>query len=271
MDDMIIVRGGGDLATGVVQKLHRSGFRVVILETECPTAIRRTVALCEAVYKGAVKVEDVFCRLVTTPQQAYECLNNKEVPLLIDPKGIFIKELKPQGLIDAILAKRNLGTSRAMAPVTIGLGPGFIAGEDVDAVIETMRGHDLGRLILNGCALPNTGVPGVINGQSSKRVLHAPRAGKVDLYCEIGSFVKQGEPILSVDGEIVCSPFAGLVRGLIRSGMQVPLGMKIGDIDPRCNVDIHTISDKARCLGGAALEAYLFLRRNSGGAFCEKS
>ncbi|MFV0413630.1 MAG: selenium-dependent molybdenum cofactor biosynthesis protein YqeB, partial [Oscillospiraceae bacterium] len=160
MKDTIVIRGGGDLATGVVQKFYRAGFAVVVLETGRPMAIRRTVALCEAVYEGTATVEDIPCRHIESPAQAAECHQNGIVPLLVDPAGESLGFFKPQGLVVAILAKKNLGTTLNMAPVTIGLGPGFAAGQDVHAVIETMRGHNLGRLILQGSAQPNTGIPG---------------------------------------------------------------------------------------------------------------
>lgn len=266
-NDVVVLRGGGDLATGVAQKLARAGFRVLILETAKPTAIRRTVALCEAVYEGGAQVEDISCRLVGSVEDCAACWEGSVIPLLIDPAGDAIAALRPVAVVDAILAKRNLGTTRAMAPVTVALGPGFVAGEDVDAVIETMRGHDLGRLILKGRAMPNTGVPGEIGGQSRLRVLHAHAAGEVRHMRAIGDVVEQGEVICTVGTEAVTAPFAGLLRGLIRQGISVPKGMKIADVDPRTDVDWHTISDKARCLGGAVLEAVLYLsskRREDG-------
>jgi xanthine dehydrogenase accessory factor len=168
--------------------------------------------------------------------------------------------LKPAAVIDAIMAKRNLGTHMGLAPITIGLGPGFYAGKDVNAVIETMRGHNLGRLILNGGAAPNTGQPGEIGGKSAQRVIHAPAAGKIKHIRRIGDIVEAGETIFEISGEPVSAPFKGLLRGLIHEGLDVPKGMKVADIDPRLDVDWRTISDKARCLGGAALEAYFYLK-----------
>ena len=263
---IIAVRGGGDLATGVVQKFHRAGFSVVILETSAPTAIRRSVALCEAVYDGLAQVEDIICRRVTSPDELGHCWLAGEVPLLVDPQGQTLGEIKPSAVIDVILAKRNLGTSMDMAPVTIGLGPGFCAGEDVHAVIETMRGHDLGRLILQGSAQPDTGIPGEIGGKSTERVLCAPVAGSLSCQKRIGEIAKQGEVVFTVDGQAVLAPFSGLVRGMLRDGAKVPKGMKTADIDPRTDVDWRTISDKARCLGGAALEAYFYLIRQKEGS-----
>lgn len=263
--EIIVVRGGGDLATGVIQKFYRSGFRLLILETEKPTAIRRTVALCEAVYAGHAQVEDLRCRRIASLEELEGCHQNGVIPLMVDPGGESIRQRKPAAVIDAILAKRNVGTSRDMAPVTVGLGPGFTAGQDVDAVIETMRGHDLGRLILKGGALPNTGIPGEIGGKSAQRVIHAPVEGTVSHIRRIGDVVEKDEDLFKISGTIVAAPFRGLLRGLIREGFQVPKGMKIADIDPRTDVNFHTISDKARCLGGAALEAYLYLSRQIAG------
>jgi xanthine dehydrogenase accessory factor len=256
----IVVRGGGDLATGVVQKFFRAGFPVVILETQAPTAIRRSVALCEAVYDGIAHVEDISCRKVNDQGEMKSCWQSGFVPLLVDPAGESIPTISPAAVIDAILAKRNLGTNRGMADVTIALGPGFCAGDDVDIVIETMRGHDLGRLILQGKAQPNTGIPGDIGGKSVQRVLHAPTSGIVVHKKQIGDAVGQGEILFLVGETEVRSPFAGLLRGLIREGTNVPKGMKVADIDPRLDVDWRTISDKARCLGGSALEAYFLLQ-----------
>lgn len=260
-NEMIVVRGGGDLATGVVQKFVRAGFPVCILEVEQPTAIRRNVALCEAVYQQSATVEDVTCRRANTIDEIKACHQKGEAALLVDPKGEWIKRLRPAAVVDAILAKRNLGTHRGMAPITIGLGPGFCAGQDVDAVIETMRGHDLGRLILQGGALPNTGVPGEIGGKSAQRVIHAPCEGTVQHIKKIGDVVRQGEGLFTIDDKLVIAPFTGLLRGLIRQGLHVPKGMKVADVDPRVDVQWNSISDKARCLGGAALEAYLYLNR----------
>jgi len=256
---IIIIRGGGDLATGVVQKFHRAGFQVLILETGEPTAIRRGVALCEAMYDGLASVEDIKCRKVSGLEEIAACWQDGSVPLLVDPDGETIAEIKPSAVIDAILAKRNLGTTRSMAAVTIGLGPGFNAGEDVHVVIETKRGHDLGRLILQGHAKPDTGIPADIGGESSRRVLYAPSNGKITHINRIGSIVEQGESLFIVGGSETRAPFDGMLRGLIRESIYVRKGMKVADVDPRTDVDWRLISDKARCIGGAALEAYFYL------------
>jgi len=257
----IVIRGGGDIATGVVQKFFRAGFHVVVLETPAPTAIRRSVSLCEAVYDGFARVEDVPCRRIDSPDGLDACWREGAVPLLVDHEGDTIQHIQPAAVIDAILAKKNLGTTRSMANVTIALGPGFCAGADVHAVIETMRGHDLGRLILEGYAKQNTGIPGDIGGVSDMRVLRAPAHGTVAHCKRIGDVVFKGDILFSVDGISVEAPFAGLLRGLIREGAVVHEGMKVADVDPRTDVDWRTISDKARCLGGAALEAFFLLSR----------
>jgi xanthine dehydrogenase accessory factor len=233
---------------------------VAILEAERLTAIRRAVALCEAVYEGFATVEDISARLVEAPKYFPARWAAGEIPVLIDPEADSISAIRPAAVIDAILAKKNLGTNKSMAAVTIALGPGFHAGGDVDAVIETMRGHDLGRLILQGEALPNTATPGELGGKSAERVLKAPVAGITAHQKQIGDIVEADEVVLTVNGEPVRAGFTGLLRGLIREGLSVPKSMKIADIDPRINVNWRTVSDKARCLGGAALEAYLYLR-----------
>ena len=264
LSQKIVIRGGGDLATGVVQKYFRAGFRVIVLEAPEPTAIRRSVALCEAVYTGFTQVEDMQCRIINGSDELESCWQNGIIPLLIDPAGESIKKIKPAAVIDAIIAKRNLGTNRDMADITIALGPGFYAGEDVDIVIETMRGHDLGRLIMQGNAKPNTGIPGDIGGKNVQRVLHAPVSGSIIHRKQIGDLVDEGETLFTVGGTDVRAPFTGLLRGLIHEGKNVPKGMKVADVDPRIDVDWRTISDKARCLGGAALEAYFFLLNQKG-------
>ena len=263
-EQKIVVRGGGDLATGVVQKFFRAGFPVVILETPAPTAIRRSVALCEAVYDGFAQVEDIACRRVSGTDDLQRCRQDGIVPLLVDPSGESIRTIQPAAVIDAIIAKRNLGTNRGMAQITIALGPGFCAGEDADIVIETMRGHFLGRLIFQGYAMPNTGTPGDIGGKSALRVLHSAVSGTVVHKKQIGDLVECGEVIFTINETEARAPFTGLLRGLIREGMNVPQGMKVADIDPRIDVKWQTVSDKARCLGGAALEAYFYLQKKKG-------
>lgn len=260
---LAVVRGGGDIATGVVQKLWRAGLPVVVLESECPTTIRRSVALSSAVREGLMRVEDVVARRVNAPGDCPAVIRAGEVPVLVDPLCESLPALGPSFLVDAIIAKRNLGTNRDMAPVTVALGPGFSAPKDADAVIETMRGHNLGRLILHGDALANTGVPGELGGKTYERVVHAPVAGRVAHLRAIGDVVQKGEGILRIDGQTVPAPLDGVLRGLIAEGITVPKGMKCADVDPRPagEVDVHSISDKARCIGGAVLEACFYLGR----------
>ena len=259
-DKMIIVRGGGDMATAVIHRLWRAGFRVLVLETDRPAAIRRQVAVCEAVYDGCATVEGMTAVKIDALSLCSEVWDRGEVPLYVDPQGACIAELAPAVVVDAIIAKRNLGTNMAMAPLTIALGPGFTAGGDVHAVIETMRGHNLGRIITKGSAQPNTGLPGKIGGYAAERVIHASHAGRIRHIRAIGDAVLAGEAIAvinSADGEHpVSASIPGLIRGLIREGYCVPQGFKIADIDPRREEyeNCFTISDKARCIAGSVLE-----------------
>lgn len=306
---LIICRGAGDLATGIIHRLHRAGHRVIALETDYPAAIRRQVSFCEAVYDGSAAVEGVTARLVPaladaendteiateadteTDAETYSGLNDTptahivsekwsrsaieavleagEVPLLIDPTGESIVLLKPDVVIDAIIAKKNLGTTINMAPLVIGVGPGFTAGNDVHLVIESMRGHNLARIITDGMAQPNTGVPGNIAGFTSERVIHAPAAGYIHDVRKIGDIVQKGDEIAriypdkgSFDNELseyvpVNATITGIIRGLIREGYYFKKGFKIADIDPRESelTKCFTISDKARSIAGSVLEA----------------
>lgn len=261
---IVVVRGGGDIATGVIHKLHRCGFKVVVLECPKPTSIRRKVCFSECVYDGFVEVEGEKAELVKTVDDIYKSFENNRIPVIIDVDGKTILDLKPEVVVDAILAKRNLGTNIDMAPITIGLGPGFSAGHDVTAVIETMRGHDLGRIILKGEALANTGVPGEVAGVSKERVIYSPNEGIIKNLCNIGDVVTKGQIIATVDNLDVKASISGVLRGIIREGIYVKKSMKIGDIDPRLNQvkNCFTISDKARAIGGAVLEAILWLKEN---------
>lgn len=260
-DKLIIVRGGGDIATGTIHRLWSAGFQVLVLEAEHPAAIRRQVSLCEAVYQETAVVEGLEAKLIHSLPEADAVWKSGKVPILIDPKGICIGELKPAVVIDAILAKKNLGTNRTMAGLTIGLGPGFTAGKDVDLVIETMRGHNLGRIIKEGSALPNTGIPGNVGGYAKERVIHATEEGTLRNIHQIGDIVEQGETIAYIetkeDKTEVAASISGIIRGLIRDGFPVTKGFKIADIDPRKEElsNCFTISDKARCIAGSVLEA----------------
>lgn len=259
----VIVRGGGDIATGVIQKLWHAGFNVLVLETATPHTIRRSVALSSAVSQGVFQVEDMAAELITSPEECVIQWSRGVIPVLVDPNANSVQFLRPFAVVDAIIAKRNLGTHRRMAPVTIALGPGFSAPDDVDCVIETMRGHYLGSLITKGAAQPNTGVPGMLAGKSGERVIHAPVAGEVKHIRSIGDEVEKGEPIFSVGRTIVKATLKGTLRGLIAQGIVVSKGLKCADIDPRPvnEVDFLTISDKARAVGGGVLEACFVIAR----------
>lgn len=263
MKNLIVVRGGGDLATGTVYKLKKSGFPVLILEAANPSAIRRNVAFCEAVYQGCQTVEDMTCYLAESLEQAQQLLLEGKLTVLVDPAGESISALKPLAVVDAILAKKNLGTNRNLAPITVALGPGFVAGEDVDAVIETKRGHNLGRVIWEGAAAPNTGIPGAIGGFGKERVIHCPAKGILRNVKKITDTVSKGDVIAIVETETGAVPVEatldGILRGLIRDGYPVKAGFKMADIDPRTEeyTNCFTISDKARCIAGGVLEAIL--------------
>lgn len=270
--DLIVVRGAGDLATGTIHRLKKAGFRLLVLEAEHPAAIRRQVALSEAVYAGSARVEDV--EAVRMDVDLAEKKNRKElleqemeriwkkdgVPVLVDPAGLSIAALRPAVVVDAILAKKNLGTTKEMAPLVIALGPGFTAGEDVDVVIETKRGHNLGRVIRSGSAVPNTGIPGIIGGYGKERVMHAQAEGILRNAASIGDIVEARAVIAEIETENGTVPveasLSGLLRGLIRDGYPVMKGFKIADIDPRKEElqNCFTISDKARCIAGSVLE-----------------
>lgn len=249
----ILVRGAGDIATGTLLRLKNCGYNVAALETSAPTAIRRTVSFCEAVYTGRMTVEGVTARLTDSLPD----IPTAWIPVLVDPEGNLLRRIRPAALVDAILAKRNLGTSMDMAPVTIALGPGFTAGKDVHAVIETKRGHTLGRVIRTGAAIPNTGIPGVVGGVGKERVIHAPVGGTIHILCDIGSKVEKGSIIAHIDGTPVHAPISGIVRGMLREGFTVPQGIKMADIDPRPDADWNTVSDKALAVAGGVLEALL--------------
>ena len=257
----IIVRGGGDLATGVIHRLWSAGFEVLVLECAQPAAIRRQVALCEAVYQGAATVEGMAGVLVHVVDEAKNIWSQGKVPVLVDETAACVREFKPDILIDAIIAKKNLGTHSDMAPLVIALGPGFTVGEDADFIVETKRGHNLGRIITHGSAAPNSGVPGNIAGFSKERVLHAECAGVLHIVRNIGSVVEKGETIAVINTESgeqvpVTATLTGIIRGMIRDGFQVTKGFKIADIDPRKEelANCFTISDKARCIAGSVLE-----------------
>ena len=253
----VLIRGAGDLATGIALRLHRAGLQVAMTDIEKPTAIRRTVCFSQAIVHGETVVEDVKA-VRAEYVQVPELLRAGVIPVLADPEGICIEKLKPDAVVDAILAKRNLGTKITDAPVVVGVGPGFTAGEDCHAVVETMRGHTLGRVIWEGSAIPNTGIPGLIGGFAGERVLRAPADGVFQPLLEIGAQVKMGDVAAEVDGVPMTCTLDGVLRGILAEGTSVFKGMKAGDIDPRCKVEhCYTASDKALAVGGGVLEAIL--------------
>lgn len=263
---LVIVRGGGDLASGVIVKLVMCGFSVLVLENEQPSAIRRNVAFSEAVYDGRQTIEGVTCKKAANLEEATAILQEGRLALLVDPACSCLSQLKPLALVDGILAKKNLGTRRDMAPITVALGPGFTAGEDADAVIETNRGHSLGRVIYEGEAEKNTGIPGKIAGFDRERVIYSPAKGRLYHVRSITDTVEKGEILAYIEtdeGRVpVKATLTGLLRGLIRDGYPVTEGFKIADIDPRIEEyeNCFRISDKARCVAGGVLEAILHLR-----------
>lgn len=258
----VIVKGGGDLATAVIHKLFRAGFQVVVTELEKPMMVRRNVSFANCIYENQWAVEGITS-VKTKEDEVDKVLKEGNIPVLIDPKCNIREKIKPDIIIDAILAKRNVGTKIDDAPIVIGLGPGFYAGKDVDVVIETNRGHDLGKIILSGEASSNTGIPGSIGGYTIERVLRAPCQGTVINLAKIGSIVNKGDVICTVDGVDVCTEIDGVVRGLIKEGLNVRCKEKIGDVDPRGNLKYcNTISDKGRNIAGGVLEAVLFMLNN---------
>lgn len=257
---LVIIRGGGDLASGIALRLYRSGMQVIICETPTPTSIRRTVCFSEAVRCGETEVEGVTARF-SAPDGVWGLLEQGIIPVLVDPDADCVNTLRPDAVVDAILAKRNLGTKLDMAPVVIAAGPGFTAGVDCHAVVETMRGHYLGRVIYEGAALPNTNIPGLIGGYAGERVLRAPADGVFRGVKQIGDPVEAGETAGYVDGVPMRCTISGTLRGLLADGVPVTRGMKSGDVDPRCEPDhCRCASDKALAVGGGVLEAVLHFR-----------
>ena len=264
-DHLILLRGGGDLATGVAYRLHQAGFPIIVLELADPLVVRRRVALATAVLEGEITVEDLRAVRVNTPDDALQLTPTGVIPILVAPTlpaallhSSLVTRHSSLTLVDARMAKRNLGTTLDQAPLVIALGPGFTAGVDCHAVIETNRGHHLGRVLWHGAAEANTGTPGIVAGKGAERVLRAPSAGVVTWRKEIGDHVRQGELLGEVDGQPVVAPFDGVARGLIAPGTAVPAGLKIGDVDPRGDMaTCFTISEKALAIGGGVVEAVL--------------
>lgn len=257
---LILIKGAGDIATGIAVRLKNAGMQVVMTEIAIPTTVRRSVAFSRAVYEGSAVVENITARLVLDFAQIPAVLQQDEIPVLIDPRCEVLKSIHFDAVVDSILAKKNLSTDPTQAPVVIGVGPGFSVPQDCHCVIETQRGHDLGRCIYQGCAAKNTGIPGEIGGYTVERLLRAPCDGIFHPILAIGDIVKAGQTVAMVDDQPVTAQIDGIVRGLLQDNVPVKAGMKSGDIDPRgCYEHCFTVSDKARAVGGGVLEAILHL------------
>ena len=256
---VIAIKGAGEMATGIAFRLFQSNFKnIFMMETENPMAVRRQVSFCEVIHDEKVIVEGVEAKKVLRPDDFQTTWDSSCIPVIVDPDWESIKAIRPHVVVDAIIAKKNLGTNLSEAPLVIGLGPGFEAGRDVHMVIETNRGHNLGRIILKGCAEPNTGAPGNINGYTKERVFRSPCSGIFKSSLKIGTLVKQNDVMGHVDGKPVVAQIDGVLRGHIRNNTMVTKHLKIGDIDPRGNRQYcTTISEKARAIGGSVLEAIL--------------
>lgn len=252
----VLIRGAGDLATGIASRLFHGGYHVLMTEIAEPLTVRRTVALSRAVYEKEVEVEDLKGVRVETIQQVWEALRQRKIPVIVDEHADICRAFRPDAVVDAILAKKNLGTRMTDAPFVVGVGPGFEAGIDCDCVVETKRGHTLGRVIWQGSAIPNTGIPGNIGGYTTERLLRALAGGGMRPLVSIGDSVEMGQVVAYTGGVPVKAQMAGIVRGMLNAGVDVTEGLKIGDIDARCErTHCFTISDKARAVGGGVLEA----------------
>ena len=272
MQKICLVRGAGDIATGTIQKLVRAGFKCVVTEVSNPSSIRRKVSLSEAVYEGKTVVEDIEAVLCENLDEIGQYLERYNPVIIVDPKLTILNKMKFDVVVDAILAKKNTGLKKEMAEITIGLGPGFEAGVDCDIVIETMRGHDLARIIEQGFAKKNTSIPGIIDGFSNERVIYSDFDGQFTHIKSISDIVNKEEIIAKVGDNYIRATLDGVIRGMIRDNFEVKKGLKIIDIDPRYEEveNCFTISDKARAIGGAVLEAIMMLenRREKYAKWC---
>jgi len=258
---MILIKGAGDLATGVAHRLKKCGFNIVMTEISEPTMVRRTVAFSQAVYDKEVEVEGVKAVLAFEKHDIYRIIEEGNIAILVDEEAQIVDEIKPDIIIDAIIAKKNLGTNINDAKIVIALGPGFTAGVDCHCVVETKRGHYLGKTIYSGSAIPNTGVPGDIGGYTKERIIRATDDGKISPVASIGDYVEKGDIVAYINETPIFAEINGIVRGMLQKDVKVFKGMKSGDIDPRCEKNhCFTISDKARSIGGGVLEAILYLR-----------
>jgi xanthine dehydrogenase accessory factor len=254
----VLIRGGGEMATGIAHRLHRCHMRVFITEIAMPTSVRRNVAFAEAVYEGAQTVEGVKAVRVGSCDQAYAAWEQDQIPIFVDPEARIRAILKPAVIVDAIMAKKNGAAKLIDAPIVIGVGPGFTAGSDVHAVVESNRGHHLGRVIWNGAAESDTGIPAPVDGYTASRVLRVPQSGIFNALRAIGDVIAIGEPVAKVNDEFIKAKISGQIRGLLRNGIQVQQGIKAGDIDPRGERGYcDSISDKSRAIAGGVLEAVL--------------
>jgi len=255
---VVLIKGAGDLASGVAYRLHRCGFPVVMTEIARPLAVRRGVAFAQAVYAGEMTLQGLTARRVDDVAAARAAPDEGIIPVLVDPQAACRAALRPAVLVDGIMAKANTGTRLEDAPLVVALGPGFAAGVDCHVVVETNRGHDLGRVLWTGSAMADTGVPGQVGGQTARRVLRSPCAGRLHPRHVIGDRVEAGEIIATVNGEQVRAPFAGVLRGLIHESVPLTPGMKMGDVDPRAiSQHCFSISDKSLAIAGGVLEAIL--------------
>lgn len=267
---LVLIKGAGDLASGVAVRLHRAGMKIVMTDIAQPTVIRRTVSFAQAVYDGACKVEDIEGQLVKNADEAMELVSNGKIPVIVDPECNILNELKFDAVVDAILAKKNMGTQITDAPIVIGLGPGFVGGEDCHAVIETQRGHQLARVLTDCAPAPDTGIPGLVGGYAKERVIKAPAAGNFVTTGKIGDIVAVDDSIGYIQTEDdrkvpVRTVIPGVLRGILYDGLPVFEGMKIADVDPRPVYEhCFSCSDKARAIGGGVLEAILhFATKNN--------
>lgn len=259
---LVVIKGAGDLASGIALRLHRCGFSIIMTELSVPTTVRRTVAFSPAVYEKTAQVEDVCGVLCDSAEVAIELCKNGKIAVIVDEKADIIRKIKPEVAVDSIIAKKNTGTRIDDAPTVIAVGPGFTAGADCHCVVESKRGHYLGRCIWQGSAIPNTGVPGLIGGYGLERLIRASGDGVFCGTAAIGDQVKAGQIVGYVGEEPVRAQIDGILRGLLQDGVTVWKGMKAGDVDPRCERShCFTASDKASAIGGGVLEAILRHRR----------
>lgn len=260
---LVLIKGAGDLSTGIAHRLKRSGFQVVMTEIDKPTTVRRTVAFSQAVFDGEVQVEGIKAKRAKDIQEVSNILKKNNIPVIVDPQCNILEHIKPDVVVDSIIAKENLGTKICDAEIVIGVGPGFTANKDCHIVVETQRGHYLGKIIENGEAIPNTGIPGNIGGYTTERIIRATADGIIKPIVKIGDYVEAGQIVAYIGSEPILASISGTVRGMLQEGLTVFKGMKSGDIDPRCKREhCFSISDKARAIGGGVLEGILYLNNN---------